>query len=191
MRKSARIVSLAMLLSASLVFELMPKVRAPWGMSIDFVAVPILVAFFAYGVKEALALSAGLWVMLCLLGFGSFVGGTMKVATTIPTFLVPAGLASLMGLRGSTNLLSEVRFASLALPCALATRCAVAVVLNYFWAVPLFWGQPIEALIDRFFFGSLWGFIWFVSAMNITQGAVDYLVGWAASLRILKLRASG
>ncbi|RLE49632.1 MAG: hypothetical protein DRJ31_04200 [Candidatus Methanomethylicota archaeon] len=179
------LVALAALLALSVVFELLPKVRAPWGMSIDFVAVPILIAFFVFGFKEALALSAGLWVLLCIMGFGSFIGGTMKVMATLPMFAIPAILAHLMKRR---EVIFSLWFTAIAFPLALLVRCAVAVVLNYYWAIPLFFGEPIEVLIEKFFFGSIWGFIWFVSAMNITQGVVDYLIGLAVSSRIVKLK---
>ncbi|RLE52207.1 MAG: hypothetical protein DRJ33_04290 [Candidatus Methanomethylicota archaeon] len=180
--------SLSSLLALSIVFELLPKVRVPWGMSVDFVAVPILIAFFIFGFREALMLSAGLWIVLCAMGFGSFIGGTMKVAATLPMFAVPAFLTRISG---SRNMVFSPQFTVLAFPLALLARCVVTVALNYYWAIPLFFGEPIEVLIEKFFFGSIWGFVWFVSAMNITQGVVDYLTSLLVSYKLVKLKILG
>jgi len=52
------------------------------------------------------------------------------------------------------------------------------VVLNYYWALPLFFQMPVEKIIEIFFFGSYLGFISFVSSMNILQGMVDLVGSW-------------
>ncbi|MEM3366672.1 MAG: hypothetical protein QXM93_09675, partial [Candidatus Methanomethyliaceae archaeon] len=54
----------------------------------------------------------------------------------------------------------------------------VAVVLNYYWALPLFFQMPVEKIIENFFFGSYLGFVSFVSTMNIVQGIVDLVGSW-------------
>ena len=170
----------ALLIAMIAILELLPKPRAPWGMSIDFVAVPVLIAFFLLGVRYALAVSAGMFAILTMIGFGSFIGATMKFTATLPMFLIPA-LLLYTPLCSSTRSPREYANAlkyALAAAIAIAVRCLAMIALNYYWAIPLFFNMPIEEAIKVFFFGSLWGFIWFVSSMNIVQGVVDAAVSW-------------
>ena len=162
------------------ILELLPKPRAPWGMSIDFVAVPVLIAFFLLGTRYALAVSVGMLVILSFIGGGAYIGATMKFTATLPMFLMPAFLlyTPLFSSSKSPRAYANLPKYLAAVALAIMVRCLAMIALNYYWAVPLFLDMPIEEAIETYFFGSIWGFVWFVSSMNIIQGIVDAAAGW-------------
>ncbi|HDI47051.1 MAG TPA: hypothetical protein ENF82_04515 [Candidatus Methanomethylia archaeon] len=170
----------ALLIAMVGILELLPKPRAPWGMSIDLVAVPVLIAFFLLGTRYALAVSIGMLVILSFIGGGSYIGATMKFTATLPMFLMPALLLYTPFFSSSKSPRAYAKLPKYLAAVALAimVRCLAMIALNYYWAVPLFLGMPIEKAIEMFFFGSIWGFIWFVSSMNIVQGIVDAAASW-------------
>ena len=181
--KAFKISVVALLLALTAVFEFINRalpLRAPWGMSIDFVALPVMIAFFILGTRYALLTGVGLFAILTIFGYGAYVGAVMKFSATIPMVLVLGGL-NLTPLRNKDNpSLTYRSIAKFILAAALAVvaRCIVATVINYYWAIPLFFSMPVEQVIQTFFFGSIWGFVSFVSAMNMTQGMIDLAVSW-------------
>ncbi|MBC7113924.1 MAG: hypothetical protein H5T34_07945, partial [Candidatus Methanomethyliales bacterium] len=80
--------------------------------------------------------------------------------------------------RSPQNAYKSIPKYSIAAIASLLVRCGVAVVLNYYWALPLFFQMPVEKIIETFFFGSFFGFVSFVSSMNILQGIVDLVGSW-------------
>ncbi|MBM5804680.1 MAG: hypothetical protein FJZ49_01175 [Candidatus Verstraetearchaeota archaeon] len=181
--RAFKISVVASMLALTAVFELINRalpLRAPWGMSIDFVALPVMIVFFILGIRYALLTGVGLFAILMVIGYASFVGAVMKFSTTISMVLV-LGALQLTPLRDRSNLALTYRSVARFAPAgalALLARCVVAVFLNYYWAIPLFFAMPVEQVIQSFFFGSMWGFVSFVSGMNVTQGVIDLAVAW-------------
>ncbi|MCS7098246.1 MAG: hypothetical protein NZ922_04645 [Candidatus Methanomethyliaceae archaeon] len=157
--------------------------RVPWGMSIDFVAVPILLIFFILGIKYGIISSLGMLLILTIIGYGGIIGAIMKTSTTISMIVVLA--VFLPWIKSEFSYKSRIKY-SLAAILALLTRCGVACLLNYYFALPLFFKMPIEQLIELFFFGSIYGFIAYVSLMNITQGIVDLVLSWITVFEIVR-----
>jgi len=181
--KAFKISVVASMLALTAVFELINRalpLRAPWGMSIDFVALPIMIAFFILGTRYSLLTAVGMFCILIIIGFAGFVGAVMKFSATVPMVLV-LGALTLTPLRNKDSpgltYRSIAKFI-LAVALALVARCIVATFINYYWAIPLFFSMPVEQVIQTFFFGSIWGFVSFVSAMNLTQGVIDLAVSW-------------
>ncbi len=154
--------------------------RVPWGMSIDFVALPVMIVFFILGTRYSIVTALGMYAVLCVIGFAGFVGSTMKFFATVPMVIV-LGALTLTPLKDRVwpaMTYSSIPKYVLAAALALVARCAVASAVNYFWAIPIFFAMPIDQVIENMFFGSIWGFIAFVSGMNITQGVIDLAVAW-------------
>jgi riboflavin transporter FmnP len=174
---------IAAMIALSAVFELINRalpLRVPWGMSIDFVALPVMIVFFALGMRYSLLTAVGMFCILIIIGFAGFIGAVMKFSATVPMVLVLGALAiSPLKNRDIPGLTyrSIPKFI-LAAAMAIIARCAVAVVINYYWAIPLFFSMPVEQVIQSFFFGSMLGFVSFISAMNVTQGVIDLAVAW-------------
>ncbi len=161
-------------------FELINRalpLRVPWGMSIDFVALPVILAFFILGTRYSMITAIGMYLVLTVFGFANFVGATMKFFSTVAMVAV-LGIFSSRWAKGEGPKIFPLPILLVASVAAIAFRCLVAAALNYYWAIPLFMSMPIEDVINTMFFGSVWGFIVFVSVMNATQGLIDLGVGW-------------
>lgn len=61
-----------------------------WGMWIDFVAVPWIIAFFLFGFRPALITSLIMFVVISFVSPSSALGGLMKWVATVPMFVIPA-----------------------------------------------------------------------------------------------------
>jgi riboflavin transporter FmnP len=181
--KAFRISLLATMIALTAVLEIINRMlplRVPWGMSIDFVALPVMLAFFILGTRYAILCGVGMYAILLIIGFAGFVGGTMKFFATIPMVLV-FGALMLTPLKNKDSPALTYRSMPkfiLVAALALAARCAVATFLNYYWAIPLFFSMPVDQVIQAFFFGSIWGFVGYISALNITQGVLDLALSW-------------
>jgi len=158
--------------------------RVPWGMSIDFVAVPVLIAFFALGLRCAILVCIGMLIALYLIMPIHFIGPIMKFLATLPMFLAPAIMSSLRG-APPHKLFKSPLWATLAAAAGIALRLAVVIPMNYYVAVPLFLGMsPNEIIKLPMFGGTLLGFIWFVASMNICQGVIDIGVSWSIAFKV-------
>lgn len=177
--KSFKLIFSSFMLSLVYVLELLNRampLRAPWGMSIDFVAIPIMIVFFLFGLKYALVASLGMFLILSAIGYGAVIGAVMKTIATISMIFVLRMFIPWI-IKSGINLKSRIVYV-LGAGTSLLVRSGVCCLLNYYWALPLFFNMPIEQIISTFFFGSIYGFIAFVSLMNITQGIVDLLLSW-------------
>lgn len=175
--KTYAVVTTAVLSTLSIIFEVIPSFRIPWGMKIDFVGVVWVLAYFLYGLKEALGVSV--ITTLFILGYSptTFVGATMKFIATLPMFLIPAGLMHYPFFSEKMSR-SFNRLPVMVMMCVLATsvRLIVTSVVNLYWAIPLFWGITSDAVLEVF--GGVVPFVVFVASMNLLQSIVDVVVPW-------------
>ncbi len=181
--KAFKISLVAFMIALCAILELVNRalpLRVPWGMSIDFVALPVMIAFLILGTRYSIVTGLGMYAILLVFGFAGFVGGTMKFFATLPMVLVLGALmlTPLKNREWPSMTYRSIPKYVLAAAIAVIARCAVASAVNYFWAIPIFFSMPIDQVIESFFFGSIWGFITFVSGMNITQGVLDLVVAW-------------
>lgn len=187
--KSFKVSFVSLMIALSLIFELINRalpLRVPWGMSVDFVALPIMITFFILGTRYSLVTAFGMFLMLCMVGYASIIGAIMKTVTTV-SMVVTLGILSTCILRGHPqSSYKSVPKYSISAIASLLVRCGVAVVLNYYWALPLFFQMPVEKIIENFFFGSYLGFVSFVSTMNIVQGIVDLVGSWVLVFGVVR-----
>jgi riboflavin transporter FmnP len=163
------------MISLTLILEIMNRLvplRAPWGMSIDFVAIPLIITFFIFGIKYALFVSLGMFIILTAIGYGVIIGAVMKTTCSTSMIIILWIISKF-----SSKYTSMINY-TIASLLAIITRCIIAIILNYYWAIPLFFGIPIEKAIETLFFGSIIGFIVYVSIMNIGQGIIDLYLSW-------------
>ncbi|MEM1573194.1 MAG: hypothetical protein QXI49_05810 [Candidatus Methanomethylicaceae archaeon] len=185
--KSFKLIFTSFMLSLVYIFELLNRaipLRAPWGMSIDFVAIPVIIVFFLFGIKYGLAASFGMFLILLAIGYGVIIGAVMKTVATISMILVLSAFIPWI-IKSEINFKSRIVYL-FGVGIALLVRSGVCCLLNYYWALPLFFNMSIEQIINTFFFGSIYGFIVFVSLMNITQGIVDLLLSWIIVFEIAR-----
>jgi len=154
-------------------------------MKIDLVGVVWVLAFFLYGVTEALLVSVISTIFI--LGYSTTmgVGATMKFIATVPMFLVPAALLRLPFFsEKDSGAFKRILVVSAAGFFAIVVRLIVSTIANYYWAIPLFLGMPSDVVLQRNFGNSIWAFIVFVASMNVLQGVVDILAPWLLAFRL-------
>jgi len=91
--RTYQIVSVSMLSAIAVVFQLIHGVvgiETGFGMTVDIVGVPLMLAFFMFGLESALYTAAVTALALTLISPESWLGASMKFAATVPMFLVPA-----------------------------------------------------------------------------------------------------
>jgi len=91
--KTYKLVAAALLAGLAIVFQLANDVigiKTGFGMTVDLVAVPILLAFFILGFKTALDVSIVLALAIALTAATGYIGAVMKFAATLPMITIPA-----------------------------------------------------------------------------------------------------
>jgi riboflavin transporter FmnP len=155
-------------------------------MKIDFVGTVWVLAYFLYDLPVALPVSAITALYIALLMPTGPIGATMKFIATIPMFLIPAIVSYLPFFSNRSSKLFNNLFLTIGL-CILANivRLLLATAVNYYWAIPLWWGIPPDQILDNELFGgSITAFILFIAGMNVVQGIVDIVVPWVLAFKL-------
>jgi riboflavin transporter FmnP len=169
----------------AIIFDLLPSVRVPWGMKIDFVGTIWVLSYFLHGLSVALPVSILTTLYITVFSETGFVGAAMKFIATTPMFLLPA-LVSYLPLfsNRSSKIFNQVLLILGAGILANIVRLLLATVANYYWAIPLWTGIATDQILEAMFGGSLWGFLVFVAGMNVLQGIVDVYVPWVLAFKL-------
>lgn len=171
--------SVAILSTLAIIAEIIPSLRVPWGMKIDFVGVIWVLAFFLYGSSQALCVSIITTIFIAGYSPTAFIGAAMKFLATVPMFLVPATFRYLpISSEKTSKVFNSILAITAAGILAILTRVIVSSAANYYWAIPVFFGMPSEVVLQKMFGNSIWAFIAFVAGMNVFQGVVDIVVPW-------------
>nr|WP_232461774.1 hypothetical protein [Thermococcus pacificus] len=190
MRKmsSREIAVIGIMLGLSLMFEVIPiEMPTIWGMKIDFVAVPIIMAYLLTGFIGGLTAVLLLFAGLSIVSSASWLGGMMKATAT---FTVLVGLETA---RRMTKFSLEnptrgqlIRFAVLAYLIGVALRIPLMVALNYYVALEIWLGIPQEKVVETV---EAWTGVPFWVAIglpNAIQSAIDVFIGLLATLPVLR-----
>jgi riboflavin transporter FmnP len=179
-------VSTAILAALAIVFDVMSEVfplRMPWGMKIDFVGVIWVLAYFLYGIREALSVSIITAIFIIILNPTGVLGAMMKLIATLPMFVIPALISQFYDSNKKAALFNNISIVTIACIVATVVRLIVATLLNFYWAIPLWTGIPTDKILEVMFNGSIPAFIIFVAGMNVLQGIVDVLVSWLLAFK--------
>ncbi len=143
MNRNKLIITAAMLAALSVALELIPPLFKFAGViDIDIVGVPWIIAVFVLGMRGGLITSFISAIAIGLIAPSGWVGAFMKLAATLPIVLA-VGLVTWKFGMGKLHL--GIAFVGGAL-----VRVVGMVLLNYYFAMPVFWGIPIEDAIARF-----------------------------------------
>jgi len=183
--KSYYIVSVAIMSALAIIFDLLPSVRVPWGMKIDFVGTVWVLSYFLHGLSVALPVSILTTLYITVFSETGFVGAAMKFIATTPMFLLPALISYLPFFSNrSSTIFNKILLIIGAGILANIVRLLLATVANYYWAIPLWTGISTDQILEAMFGGSLWGFLVFVAGMNVLQGIVDVYVPWVLAFKL-------
>jgi len=190
MRKmsSREIAVIGIMLGLSLMFEVIPiEMPTVWGMKIDLVAVPIIMAYlltgFAGGLIAVLLLFAG----LSIISSSSWLGAMMKATATLTVILGFEIARRITGFdfeRYDTGKLAV--FSLVAYLIGIAIRIPLMVALNYYVALEIWLGLPREQVIQAV---ESWTGVPFWVAIglpNAIQSVIDVFIGLLATLPVLR-----
>ncbi|CAB49155.1 ECF transporter S component [Pyrococcus abyssi] len=124
----------SVMVALSLIFEVLPlKVRTPWGMNIDLVAVPIIALYLILGFRAGLFGLAAMTIGLFIISGPN----TMGIGPVMKFF---ATLSVLIGLETSKAIIKKksVTYFIVAFLVAAVIRDVLMILLNYYFALPLF-----------------------------------------------------
>ena len=185
-RVSVKIAGAAVLASLSVVIQCLPPIfTTPWFMRIDLVAVPWIVCWLIFGFDAALSCMLISIPLVGVLGpfAGGWVGMTMKAIASIWMFLIPALFARKFGVE---ELLSKKHLYIVSALVAIAVRDIACIVLNLYFAIPIFFNMTPSQVIEFFsnprfqsFIGLSLGLIGLtaycveVAFWNTIQGIID------------------
>lgn len=91
--KTYRLVAAALLAALAIALQLSNEIigiKTGFGMTVDLVALPVLLAFFILGFKSALEVTVVLSLAIALTAATGYIGAIMKFAATLPMIAVPA-----------------------------------------------------------------------------------------------------
>ena len=147
---------------------------SPWGMWIDMVAIPWIIAYFLFGYRGSLVVSVISAVIITLVAPSTWLGAMMKWVATLSMWLVPSIYQRISALK-LTDFRKPVVLATVIVP-ALLLRAALVIPLNYFFAIPLWTGMtPDQAMTFL-----PW---WVILGLNVIQGIIEFAVAWLLVFR--------
>ena len=158
------------LAAISIVLQMSPlSVETPWGMQVDLVAVPWLVASFLTGLPGGIATSAVSSIVIALVSKAGWLGAVMKFSATIP-MVVAIGLARLKWKKPPFSVFVA------AFVVAVILRCVLMIFVNYYFALPIWMHKTPEELFAVIP-------LWWIYVPNIIQACVEFGVAWALVFR--------
>jgi riboflavin transporter FmnP len=181
-RATVKIAGAALLAPLSVILQIfVPLFVTPWGMQIDLVAIPWMVCWIIFGFKSALL---SLLISAPLVGFigpfaGGWVGASMKSAATVWMFLIPAIFAWKLG--GTKHFLENKKMFALSGIIALFVRAVVAIIFNFYFAIPFFFNMSTNDIVSLFEGTTILGFVGIgayigeVAFWNTIQGIIDLI----------------
>lgn len=188
-----RIAGAALFAALSTLLQFVPIYVTPWGMAIDLVAVPWVICYFVFGFESALVCSLISLPTVGLVGGGGFVGAIMKFVASIWMFVIPTALV-LKIREGRYAIVKRALIFVLVSIGAIVIRDLVAVLFNFYFAIPVFFGISIEegaswvVGVSEAFLKGLFGelnllltFALIIAFWNTLQGAIDLVISWVCA----------
>lgn len=199
-RPTIKIAGAAILAPLTIILQSLPPIFVtPWMLRIDLVAIPWMLCWIIFGLKPSLLC---LLISAPLVGFvgpfaGGAVGATMKPLASVWMFLIPTIFAWKIG--GTKKLLENKRQYVLAGVLALLVRAIVTVLVNFYFALPLFYNLTPDIIVSMFsntetisFFGNSLGLIGLsayigeVAFWNTIQGIIDLTAAFIIGIIIFR-----
>jgi len=175
MKMTAKEIALVGIFGAlSVALQLSPlKYPTPWGMKIDLVAVPILMAFFLFGFRIALLVNLLIALVIVMVSPDSLIGASAKFTATLPMYLLPA---IFVYIRKDRNVTQNPGIMLIALVLGILVRGIVMIPLNYYVFLPIWLAATPEKIMSFL----PW---WAIFLPNAIQGSIDVILPWLLIFR--------
>lgn len=175
MKRTIILTSAGMLAAISIVFQIVHiGYLSPWGMWIDLVAIPWILAYFLFGFRGSLITAVVSSIIIALVAPSGLVGASMKFIATLPMFFTPAIIVYLSKLEIKD--IEKWKWFVTVLAASVIMRGIFVIPANYYFAIPVFFGmspeQAMEFVPPVIMFG-----------LNAIQGAVDFTIAWMLAFR--------
>lgn len=166
-----RLAILASLASISALFQLLHiGIKTQWGMWIDIVAVPWIMAYFLFGMKGGLIVSFVGSIIITLVAPDTWLGASAKFIATVPMFFIL--YASTLIFKKKINQFKRLKSIFLPILIAIGIRGILMFFFNYYFALPI-WipGKTPTQLMAIF--------PWYIIiGINAAQGIIDVIFSW-------------
>ncbi|WP_048150588.1 ECF transporter S component [Palaeococcus ferrophilus] len=184
--KARDVAILALMLALALVLQLSPlKVKTPWGMDIDFVAVPMVLLYLLYGLETGFLGLVLLFLGISMVGSSSWLGASMKFLATLSVVLGLELAKRLTHFKvGSPE--KYLPFIVLGTVFGILIRAPLMMAMNYYYAIPVWFGVPREQvipLVEEFTHMPFWLAI---SLPNAIQTVVDVIGAFLVIVPVLR-----
>jgi len=168
--KTYEISACAALAAISAVFQLVHLgYMTQWGMWVDIVAIPWILAFFLYRGKAAFFVSIVGAIIITLADPSTWLGASMKWIGTMPMWLVPLFFQRLYKL--NLKDFKKLRIIIFCLVLSIIFRGIIVIPLNYYYALPIWTGWATEKAMLML----PW---WIIFSLNTIQGIIEVMVTW-------------
>ena len=170
-QQTRRMAIFAALAAISAIFQLLHVgIKTQWGMWIDVVAVPWIIAYFLFDLKGGLTVSLVGSIIITLIAPDTWLGASAKFIATVPMFLVLYGATLIF----KKNVTQFKRLRNIILPVlvAIILRGVLMFFFNYYFALPI-WipGKTSIELMNIF--------PWYIIVgINAVQGIIDVVFAW-------------
>jgi len=176
-----RMAILAALASISALFQLLHVgIKTQWGMWIDIVAVPWIVAYFLFGIKGGLMASIVGSIVITLIAPDTWLGASAKFIATVPMFLTL--YTSTMIFKKKIGQFKNINSILIPILSAIVIRGILMFFFNYYFALPI-WipgKTPIQLMSI---------FPWYIIiGINAVQGIIDVIFAWLLVFKYKLLR---
>ena len=140
---------------------------SPWGMWIDFVAIPWIIAFLLYGFRTSLVVSVITALVITFADPSTWLGAGVKWIATVPMLICMWVFQK--SLRLELKDFRKVRYIILPLIVAIVLRGLIVIPVNYYFALPIWVGWTPEQAM---------AFVpwWIIFGMNAAQGIIEVLL---------------
>ena len=170
-QQTRRMAIFAALAAISAIFQLLHVgIKTQWGMWIDVVAVPWIIAYFLFDLKGGLTVSLVGSIIITLIAPDTWLGASAKFIATVPMFLVLYGATLIF----KKNIVQFKKIRNIILPVlvAIILRGVLMFFFNYYFALPI-WipGKTSIELMNIF--------PWYIIVgINAVQGIIDVVFAW-------------
>ncbi len=176
-----RLAILAALASISALFQLLHVgIKTQWGMWIDIVAVPWIVAYFLFGIRGGLMASLVGSIVITLIAPDTWLGASAKLIATVPMFLTLYAVTFIF--KKKIEQFKNIKNILLPILSAIVIRGILMFFFNYYFALPI-WipgKTPIQLMSI---------FPWYIIiGINAIQGVIDVIFAWILVFKYKLLR---
>ncbi len=173
--KTYEISACAALAAISAIFQIVHLgYMTQWGMWIDVVAIPWILAFFLFRGKAALFVSLTGAIIITLVDPSTWLGASMKWLGTMPMWFIPWFFQKSYKLHLKD--FKKIRIITFSLLVAIILRVIIVIPLNYYYALPIWTGLSSEKAMMML----PW---WIIFSLNAVQGIIEVTVAWLLIFR--------